>query len=60
MLIAATTSEEADIERATVQMERALRRDNLVVTMPHGSYSLGDTAAKQKMEIKVVVSLEST
>ena len=27
-LIAATTGEEADIERATAQMERALRRDN--------------------------------
>ena len=23
--------------------------------MPHGSYSLGETAAKQKMEVKVVV-----
>jgi hypothetical protein len=29
------------------------------VTMPHGSYSLGETAAKQKMEVKVV-SLGST
>jgi hypothetical protein len=28
VLIAATTAEEADIERATAQMERALRRDN--------------------------------
>jgi hypothetical protein len=28
VLIAATTGEEADIERATAQMERALRRDN--------------------------------
>jgi hypothetical protein len=28
LLIAATTGEEADIERATAQMERALRRDN--------------------------------
>src|SRR5215472_13317120 len=28
MLIAATTGEEADIERVTAQMERALRRDN--------------------------------
>ena len=49
VLIAATTGEEADIERATAQMERALRREQLVVTMPHGSYSLGETAAKQKM-----------
>ena len=28
VLIAAATGEEADIERATAQMERALRRDN--------------------------------
>jgi hypothetical protein len=28
VLIAATTGEEADIGRATAQMERALRRDN--------------------------------
>ena len=28
VLIAATTGEEADIERAPAQMERALRRDN--------------------------------
>ena len=28
VLIAATTCEEVDIERATAQMERALRRDN--------------------------------
>ena len=28
VLIAATTGEEADIERATALMERALRRDN--------------------------------
>ena len=28
VLIAATTGEEADIERATAQMERSLRRDN--------------------------------
>jgi hypothetical protein len=28
VLKAATTGEEADIERATAQMERALRRDN--------------------------------
>jgi hypothetical protein len=28
VLIAATTVKEADIERATAQMERALRRDN--------------------------------
>jgi hypothetical protein len=28
VLIAATTGEETDIERATAQMERALRRDN--------------------------------
>jgi hypothetical protein len=28
VLIAATTGDEADIERATAQMERALRRDN--------------------------------
>ena len=28
VLIAATTGEEADIERATAQMERAPRRDN--------------------------------
>ena len=28
VLIAATTGEDADIERATAQMERALRRDN--------------------------------
>jgi hypothetical protein len=28
VLIAATTGEGADIERATAQMERALRRDN--------------------------------
>jgi hypothetical protein len=28
VLIAATTGEEADVERATAQMERALRRDN--------------------------------
>ena len=28
VLIAATTGEKADIERATAQMERALRRDN--------------------------------
>ena len=28
VLIAATTGQEADIERATAQMERALRRDN--------------------------------
>jgi hypothetical protein len=28
VLIAATTGEERDIERATAQMERALRRDN--------------------------------
>ena len=28
VLIAATTGEEADIERATAQMERALQRDN--------------------------------
>ena len=28
VLIAATTGEEADIKRATAQMERALRRDN--------------------------------
>jgi hypothetical protein len=28
VLIAAGTGEEADIERATAQMERALRRDN--------------------------------
>jgi hypothetical protein len=39
------TGEQADIERATAQMERA----QLVATMPHGSYSLGETAAKQKM-----------
>ena len=45
VLIAATTGEQGDIERATAQMERA----QLVVTMPHGSYLLGETAAKQKM-----------
>ena len=28
VLVAATTGQEADIERATAQMERALRRDN--------------------------------
>jgi len=28
VLIAATTGKEADVERATAQMERALRRDN--------------------------------
>ena len=28
VLIAATTGDEADIERATAQVERALRRDN--------------------------------
>jgi hypothetical protein len=28
VLIAATTGDEADIERATAQIERALRRDN--------------------------------
>jgi hypothetical protein len=28
VLVAATTDEEADTERATAQMERALRRDN--------------------------------
>jgi len=28
VLIAAATGEEADIERATAQIERALRRDN--------------------------------
>jgi hypothetical protein len=28
VLIATTTGDEADIERATAQMERALRRDN--------------------------------
>ena len=33
----------ADIERATAQMERALRRDKLVVTMPNGSYSAGQS-----------------
>jgi hypothetical protein len=48
VLIAATTGEEADIERATAQMERAYGRDK-VVTMPHGSYSLGETAAEQRM-----------
>ena len=36
VLIAATTGEDADIERATAQ----------IVTMPHGSYSLGETAVK--------------
>ena len=30
-----------------LSMERALRRE--VVTMPHGSYWLGETAAKEKM-----------
>ena len=30
VLIAATTGKEADIERATAQMGRALRRDNLL------------------------------
>jgi hypothetical protein len=37
------------VERATAQMERALRRDDLVVTMPNGSYSLGEAAAKLDM-----------
>ena len=38
-----------DIEAATAQIERALRTRKLALTMPHGSYSLGETAAKLNM-----------
>jgi hypothetical protein len=37
------------IEAATAQIERALRTRKLALTMPHGSYSLGETAAKLNM-----------
>ena len=56
MVIAARTGNEADIDSADGASATAWQ---LVVTMPRGSYSLGETAAKQKMEVKVV-SLGST
>jgi hypothetical protein len=49
VLIAATTGEEADVERADSADGTSATAWQLVVTMPHGSYSLGETAAKQKM-----------